>query len=45
MIVVEDLHIRGMVKNRHLALSISDAGMGELRRQLSYKSEWYGSVP
>lgn len=44
VIVVEDLHVRGMVKNRHLALSISDAGMGELRRQLAYKSEWYGST-
>jgi hypothetical protein len=27
--------------NKHLALSISDAGLGELRRQLAYKSEWY----
>lgn len=44
VIVVEDLHVRGMVKNRHLALSISDAGMGELRRQLTYKSSWYGST-
>lgn len=43
VIVVEDLHLRGMVKNRHLALSISDAGMGEIRRQLAYKSEWYGA--
>jgi putative transposase len=44
VIVVEDLHVRGMIQNRHLALSISDAGMGELRRQLAYKSEWYGST-
>jgi IS605 OrfB family transposase len=41
--VLEDLHVRGMQRNHHLARSISDAGMGELRRQLSYKSEWYGS--
>jgi hypothetical protein len=29
-----------MQQNRHLALSIGDAGMGELRRQLAYKSQW-----
>lgn len=44
VIVLEDLHVRGMLRNRHLALSISDAGLGELRRQLAYKSEWYGST-
>jgi putative transposase len=43
VIVLEDLHVKGMQRNRPLALSISDAGMGELRRQLAYKSEWYGS--
>ncbi len=44
VIVLEDLHVRGMQRNKHLALSISDASMGELRRQLSYKSDWYGST-
>jgi putative transposase len=44
VIVLEDLHVRGMQRNRHLALSVSDAGMGELRRQLSYKCAWYGST-
>jgi putative transposase len=43
VIVLEDLHVRGMQQNAHLGLSVSDAGMGELRRQLAYKSEWYGS--
>jgi putative transposase len=43
VIVLEDLHVKGMQRNRHLALSVSDAGMGELRRQLAYKSEWYGA--
>jgi putative transposase len=43
VIVLEDLHVKGMQRNRSLALSISDAGFGELRRQLTYKSEWYGS--
>ena len=44
MIVLEDLHVRGLQRNKHLAFSIGDAGMGELRRQLTYKSEWYGST-
>jgi putative transposase len=44
VIVLEDLHVRGMQRNRHLALSISDAGLGEFRRQLAYKSEWYGAT-
>jgi hypothetical protein len=43
VIVIEDLHVKGMQQNRSLALSIKDAGLGELRRQLVYKSEWYGS--
>src|SRR5947207_1127817 len=33
-----------MQRNRSLALSVGDAGMGELRRQLAYKCEWYGST-
>jgi putative transposase len=43
VIVLEDLHVKGMQRNKHLALSISDAGFGEFRRQLAYKSEWYGA--
>jgi IS605 OrfB family transposase len=41
-VVVEQLNVAGMVRNRRLARAISDAGMGELRRQLAYKSTWYG---
>jgi putative transposase len=44
VIVLEDLHVKGMQRNKHLSLSVGDAGMGELRRQLAYKSEWYGST-
>lgn len=44
VVVLEDLYVRGMQRNRYLALSIGDAGMGELRRQLAYKSAWYGST-
>ena len=37
-IVIEDLNVAGMVKNRRLARTISDCGFGEFRRQLEYKS-------
>lgn len=43
VIVLEDLYVAGMKRNRSLSLSITDAGMGELRRQLVYKSDWYGA--
>jgi putative transposase len=32
------------VARKQIALSIGDAGMGELRRQLVYKSDWYGAT-
>jgi putative transposase len=42
-IVVEHLNVAGMVRNRHLARHIADAGWGELRRQLGYKTTWAGT--
>ena len=43
VIVLEDLNIAGMVKNRRLAKAVSDSAMGELSRQIEYKAEWYGA--
>jgi putative transposase len=42
LIVIEDLAVTNMVKNRRLARAISDCGWGEFRRQLAYKCERYG---
>lgn len=37
-IVIEDLNIKGMVKNHNLARAISDCGWGTLRQQIEYKA-------
>ncbi|MEV6109028.1 IS607 family element RNA-guided endonuclease TnpB [Streptomyces sp. NPDC051940] len=37
-IVVEDLNVAGMLKNRRLARRIADVSFGEIRRQLTYKT-------
>ena len=42
VIVLEDLNVRGMVKNRKLSKCVSDAGFGEFKRQVVYKSRWSG---
>ena len=44
IICIEDLNVAGMVRNHRLAKVISDVGMGEFRRQLRYKCNWYGKT-
>ena len=42
VIVLEDLKVGNMMKNHCLAQAISDVGLHEFRRQITYKAEWNG---
>ena len=42
LVATEDLNVKGMVRNHHLARAIADASMGEALRELEYKCDWYG---
>jgi putative transposase len=44
LVAIEDLHVAGMLKNHCLAQAVSDSNFGEIRRQLVYKSAWYGTL-
>ena len=39
-ICIEDLNVKGMMKNRHLSKTIQQQCFGEFRRQIEYKSAW-----
>lgn len=41
-IVLENLNVRGMLKNRHLAKAVQEQGFYEFRRQIEYKAAWTG---
>ena len=40
-IVLEDLNVKGMMKNRHLAKAVQEQGFYEFYRQIEYKSAWH----
>ena len=42
VISLEDLNVRGMVKNHNLAKAITNVSFGEFNRQIEYKAQMYG---
>lgn len=41
-VVMEDLNVTGMMKNKHLAKAIQEQNFAEIIRQMQYKCEWLG---
>lgn len=39
-ICIEDLNVKGMMKNKHLSKAVQQQGFYEFRRQIGYKSMW-----
>ena len=43
LIVIEDLNVRALSRGLH-ARAMQEVAFGEIRRQLAYKSRWYGKI-
>jgi putative transposase len=43
VVVLEDLNVGGLLQNHKVAKALADASLSEFRRQLDYKTAWYGS--
>ena len=41
-VCIEDLNVKGMMKNKHLSKAVQQQSLGEVRRQLEYKCAWNG---
>jgi putative transposase len=41
-VVIEDLNVTGMLRNRRLARAVADQGFGQARRMLAYETAWNG---
>lgn len=39
-IVLEDLNVKGMLRNKHLAKAVQEQSFSEFHRQIAYKCEW-----
>ena len=44
LIAIEDLNVKGMVKNKKLSKAISDSSWSAFTTMLAYKAEWYGKT-
>ena len=43
-LVIEDLNVAGMIRNRRLARQVADASIAEFRREIQYKTAWRGGT-
>lgn len=41
-LAIEDLHVKGMIRNKKLARHIADVSWGRFVQMLGYKVDWYG---